>query len=182
MRINAAESLFVAVDYQEKLMPVIHHTDRILKRTTCLIEGLKALDIPLYMTTQYAKGLGFNVPQIRELIGDEANFDKTSFGIYQDPEIKSLIDKTGKRFILIAGVESHICVLQSLIDLKEAGYVPVLVTDCSGSRFQADHELALIRAQQEGILLTTVESILYELALSAKHPAFKQISSLVKGL
>ena len=180
MRIQIEDTLMVAVDFQEKLLPAIYDQEEILRKSEFLIRGLKELGVECFMTTQYAKGLGYNVSSIVELIGEDNNFDKISFGIYMDEQIKKKIDESGKKYIIIAGTEAHICVLQSVIDLAAAGYVPVLITDCIGSRHPGDKEAALLRANQEGAILTSAESLLYELMASAKHPHFKEISKLVK--
>lgn len=181
MRINPEETIFIAVDYQERLMPAIHNNEKILKKTEFLLQGLKELEIPMIMTTQYQKGLGPNAPAVRELIGDDNCFDKTTFSLYQDNAIRDYLDKSGKRFVILAGTETHICILQSLVDLADAGFIPVLVEDCSGSRFPEDEALGLKRIEQEGILTAGAESLLYELMVSAKHPHFKAISNLVKA-
>lgn len=180
MRIDPNEAMLVAVDFQEKLMPSIVNGDVVLKKSEFLIRGLKELNIPMFMTTQYSQGLGLNVQSIRELIGDENNFDKTSFGIYQDEAVKEYIDKQKKKFIIIAGIETHICVLQSLTDLASSGYIPILAVDCTSARSSLDVEIGLKRAEKEGVMLSTSESLIYELAASSKHPNFKNISKLVK--
>ena len=107
-------------------------------------------------------------------------FDKLAFSCFEDDNIRKKIFQLGKKTVLVCGIEAHICVLQTCIDLKTAGYTPVLVTDCIGSRKESDKQVALLRAQSEGILLTTTESILFELTRKAGSPVFKEISKLIK--
>lgn len=179
MRILAEETSCLVIDYQERLVPAMANKEALLSNSVKLLEGLKALGIPMTITGQYTKGLGLNVPEIFAAAGTEAYFDKMSFSSYELEEVKAALNSRGKN-VIICGIEAHVCVLQTAIDLKEAGYQPILVTDCISSRKESDKEIALIRAQQEGILLTTSESILFELTRRAGTDVFKQISRLVK--
>ena len=180
MRIELGDMLFVAMDYQEKLMPSIQNREHIVKRSLLLMKCLRELHVPMIMTTQYSKGLGHNIREIRELVGDENNFDKLTFSIYKNEHIKNYIDRQKKKFVVLAGAETHVCVLQSLIDLKAAGYVPVLVTDCSGSRDCEDRSIALKGAENEGVILTTAESLVCELYMTAAAPKFKKFLEIFK--
>lgn len=180
MRILPEETCCVVVDYQEKFMPVIAEREQLIANSVKLLEGLNILEIPVMVTAQYAKGLGLNIPQIREAAGTEEYFDKKSFSIYGDSKIREQLAAFGKRNVILCGIEAHICVLQSLIDLKEAGYQPILVADCISSRKHSDKDTAILRAQSEGAIITSYESLLFELMQSAEHEKFKQISNLVK--
>lgn len=106
-------------------------------------------------------------------------YDKTTFSAYETEAVYEAMDKERKN-VLICGIEAHICVLQTAIDLKAAGYQPVIVADCVSSRKELDKELGLKRAEQEGILITSKEAILFELTRKAGGPVFKQISALIK--
>ena len=106
--------------------------------------------------------------------------DKIVFSSYGQEDIKERIDQIGKKTVIVCGIEAHICVLQTCIDLKEAGYEPVLVTDCISSRKARDTEMAITRAVSEGITVTTYESILFELTRKAGSDTFKTISKLIK--
>lgn len=180
MRILPEETCCVVVDYQEKFMPVIAEREQLIANSVKLLEGLNILEIPVMVTAQYAKGLGLNIPQIREAAGTEEYCDKKSFSIYGDSQIREQLTAFGKRNVILCGIEAHICVLQSLIDLKEAGYQPILVADCISSRKLSDKDTAILRAQSEGAIITSYESLLFELTQSAEHEKFKQISNLVK--
>ena len=105
--------------------------------------------------------------------------DKNTFSVYDNESVRQAIPH-GKKNVILCGIEAHICVLQSLMDLQAAGYQTILVVDCVASRSDRDLAFAYERAKQEGAIITSAEAILYELAGSSKHPAFKTISALVK--
>ncbi len=179
MRITAEHTSCLVVDYQEKIVPAMAEKEALLANSVKLLKGLGILGIPRIITGQYTKGLGLNVPEIFAAAGTEEYFDKLTFSSFEVPEVKKALGPE-KGTVLLCGIEAHVCVLQTAIDLKEAGYQPVLVVDCISSRRESDKEIALIRAQQEGILLTTSEAILFELTRAAGTDTFKQISKLVK--
>lgn len=180
MRITAEETCCVAVDYQERILPAIAEWEELLQNSVKLLEGLRILEIPVMVTAQYAKGLGLNVPEIRAAAGTEEFCDKKSFGICGDAGVRDRLKCIGRRNVILCGIETHICVLQSVIGLLEAGYQPILVEDCVSSRKLSDKETAIRRARDEGAIVTTYESLLFELTGSAEHGKFKQISNLVK--
>lgn len=180
MRIKKEDTIALVVDFQEKLMPVMAEKEALEVRTQVLLEGLRTLDIPMIVTQQYTKGLGMTIPSLCEAAGTDEYFDKITFSCFEDEGIQKAIAKSGRKNVLVCGIESHICVLQTCIDLKEAGYTPILVLDCISSRKLTDKEGAILRAQQEGILLTTTEAILFELTRKAGNPVFKEISRLIK--
>lgn len=179
MMIKAEKAVAAAIDFQEKLVPAIADKETLITNTVKLLTGLNILGVPVYITQQYTRGLGMTVAEITEAAGKTDYVEKIRFGACEDlTEVMPSPEE--KPYVIVFGIESHICVLQTLIGLKEAGYQPVLVTDCSGSRKQKDMEIALERAKQEGIILATYESILFELLHEAGSDTFKQISRLVK--
>ena len=180
MRILANDTIAMVVDFQERLMPVIAQKEELEKRVNILIKGLKTLEIPTFVTQQYTKGIGMTIPSIIESMGSDEYMDKITFSCYDDEAIKTRIEESGCKNVIICGIESHICILQTCIDLKAAGYNPILVVDCIGSRKLSDKEVALMRAQSEGVTLTTSESILFELTRRAGSDQFKTISKLIK--
>lgn len=179
MRILPEDTSCLVIDYQEKIVPAMARWEELIANSEKLLRGLRILGIPMTITGQYTKGLGLNLPEIFAAAGTEEYIDKLTFSSYEVPEVQAFLEGRGK-YVLLCGIESHVCVLQTAIDLKEAGFTPILVADCISSRKQSDKEIALIRAQQEGILLTTSEAILFELTRKAGTDVFKQISKLVK--
>lgn len=176
MKIELGQSAAIAVDYQERLMPAMSGRERLTDRSGILLAGLKVLGVPTCITQQYTKGLGMTVTEITEAIGSDEYLEKIRFSAYE--AVADFIK--GKKFIIICGIEAHICVLQTIIDLKAKGFQPVLVTDCISSRSESDKEAALIRARDEGAILTTSESLLFELLEEAGTDTSKKIQRLVK--
>lgn len=176
MRIEKEQTAALVVDFQEKLIPAIADHEALMKRVEILLEGLRMLEIPMIVTQQYTKGLGMSAPVIFEASGEIEYQDKISFSALEI--VEPLIHE--KKYILVCGMEAHCCVLQTVIDLAGAGFVPVLVTDCIGSRKDTDLQMAIRRAEQEGAILTTSEAILFELLKEAGTPLSKAIIKLVK--
>ena len=180
MRINKEEALFCLVDVQERLFPHVTNNEEIEKNLVTLVKGLKLHDIPFIVNEQYKKGIGETIPSLRELVDPDPHFEKTTFSCCKNEPTMEAIKAAGKKYVIVAGIETHVCVLQTCIDLFEAGLTPVLVTDCVTSRKQKDTDMAIQRLIQAGVVPTTYESILFELTVNAKDPNFKGISSLVK--
>jgi len=181
MRILAEDTLALIIDFQERLVPVIDHKEELIHNTQILIQGLKILQIPMLVTQQYTKGLGMTVSTVAEAVGEGIeNNDKITFSCAEDVNILKKIEETGRKNIIICGIEAHVCVLQTVIDLMEKGYHVVLVEDCIGSRKERDRKAALKRAISEGAVITTYEAILFELTRVAKTESFKEISKLIK--
>ena len=181
MRILAEETLALIVDFQEKLVPVIEKNEELLHNTEILVKGLRALNIPLIVTQQYTKGIGMTVPVISEAVGESFTFyDKITFSCAENEEVMAKITESGKKNIIICGIEAHICVLQTVLDLIGKGYTVMLVEDCVGSRKKGDRKAGIKRAITEGAIPTTYESILFELTRAAGTGIFKEISRLIK--
>ena len=183
MRILKGETALLVVDLQEKLMPVIDQSDEVIRRTAMLIEGLKQFHVPVVVLRQYPKGLGDTHETVRAALGDHTPFDKLAYSAMQDAAIVAKmreLKSQGIKNVIVCGVESHICVLQSCIDLMAEGLQAILIADAVGSRNAYDKKIALKRAMQENILLSTVESVLFELCMAAGTDEFKVISKLVR--
>ena len=183
MRINRIQTAALFVDLQERLIPAMTDGTEVVQRSVMLLEGLKILGIPAVFLRQYPKGLGDTIPELRDAAGEHTPFDKLAYSALQDEAIVAEFERLRERDIknvIVCGVEAHVCVLQTCIDLVNAGFQPILVTDCVASRNPYDKEIALRRAEHENVLLTTVESILFELCVVAGTDEFKAISKLVR--
>lgn len=135
MLIKAENTAAIIVDVQEKLMPAMFNQEEVEKNVNRLVAGLKLLEVPMIVTQQYTKGIGMTIPSVIETFGDDFSYmEKTSFGVYGEAPIKEAVDGLGKKNIIVCGTETHVCVLQTCIQLKEAGYQPILVTDAAGSQ------------------------------------------------
>jgi nicotinamidase-related amidase len=180
MRIIKEQSSGLIIDIQEKLYPHIHKFDVLSRNTQILIRGMKILNIPVILTQQYTKGLGDTIPAIREVMVDFNPIEKNSFSCCDEPGFMVVLKKLGKKYIIIAGIESHVCVLQTMLDLMKLDYIPVVIEDCIASRRSRDKKMAVERMRQEGAIISTYESVLFELCRYAGTEQFKQISKLVK--
>ncbi len=180
MRILQENTAVVIVDIQEKLFPFIQEKDALLANCIKLVDGLHILEIPVIITQQYSKGLGQTLPVISEKFKEFSFIEKNCFSCCDEPEFMNQLSKKNKKNILLLGIEAHVCVLQTCLDLTSFGYVPVIVEDCIGSRKKNDKETALNRMRKEGALVTSYESILLELTRFAGTEKFKRISSIIK--
>lgn len=180
MRITRENTVGLIIDMQELLFPVMNEKETLLKNCQILTEGLVTLHIPLVISQQYTKGLGTTLPEIKSLIPDFKYIEKKEFSCFDNEEIAKSFQKLNAKNIIICGIESHVCVLQTAIDLKTAGLNPIVVMDCVSSRTKANYELAKERLQHEGVMTTSYESVLFELTRSAGAPEFRTISKLVK--
>ena len=176
MRIEREQTAALVIDYQEKLVPVMHKKKKLIQNSSLLLAGLRLLGIPMVITQQYTKGLGMTVEEITDAIGTEEYVDKISFSALEC--VKEQIK--GKKFIIVCGIEAHICVLQTVLDLLAEGYIPVIVEDCVSSRKGRDRKVALKRMRDEGAIVTTYESVLFELLKEAGTDESKRVQRLIK--
>ena len=180
MRILLEETVAVVVDIQQKFTDIIHKFDKILNSSRILLAGLNILEVPVIVTEQYPQGLGATVPEIKEYLKEYKPIEKLAFSCCGSAEFCTDLQATGKKTIIVFGIETHVCVLQTVVDLIEMGYQPGVVEDCVSSRNKIDRKIALKRMRQEGAILTSYESLLFELCRVAGTDKFKQISKLVK--
>ncbi len=180
MRIKKENSIGLVIDIQSRLYPFIHEHDTLTKNTQILIKGLKVLDVPIVVTQQYTKGLGGTIPEIEDALGRYEHIEKTAFSCCYEPAFNEELALASKMFVIICGIEAHVCVLQTVVDLAGQGYIPVVVEDCTGSRRPNDKAIALERMKKEGAIVTTYESLLFELLQYSGTESFKKISGLVK--
>lgn len=180
MRILRENTTGLIIDIQERLFPFIHDNEKVARNTSILIQGLKVLNIPIVVTQQYTKGLGNTLPELVEVLGSGDFLEKVAFSCCDDKGFMGELKDLGRKFVIIAGIEAHVCVLQTTIDLLENDFRPVVVEDCISSRSPNDKSMAVQRMRSEGAIVTTYESILFELLRYSGTSEFKEISRLVK--
>lgn len=180
MQIKLEESIALLVDYQERLMPAIYKQDEIITKTVQLLNGLKTIGCPVIFTQQYTKGLGMTIPELMETQEEFHYFEKLTYSCLDCGEIKAELKKHNKKTVILAGVESHICVMQTARDLIAEGYQVCVITDCTGSRTESNYQVGIERMKQEGVYISSVESVLFELLEKAGTPEFKVVSKLIK--
>ncbi len=180
MRIIREECTGLVIDIQEKLFPHMQHKGELLRNCLTLIEGLKVLGVPMMVTEQYPKGLGPTLEQINRGLENSTPIEKISFSCYDELVYRKALEQMSRDRVIICGIEAHVCVMQTVIDLIGAGYKPVVVADCISSRNPEDKRMAIERMHTEGATVTTCESILFELTRVSGSVEFKAISRLVK--
>jgi len=180
MRISKDNTVGIIVDIQERLFPHMYKNEDLERNVEILIKGLELLEVPLFVTEQYSKGLGCTIPSVIETLNTYEPIEKISFSCCDESRFLGELNLLNKKYIILAGIEAHVCVLQTVIDLVENGYHPVLVEDCVSSRKENDKKIAIDRMRHEGAIITTYESILLELCRVAGTDTFKKISGLIK--
>jgi nicotinamidase-related amidase len=178
MHTRPESTALVIIDLQERLLPVIPRIDAILDRTGRLVEAASLLDVPRILTEQYPEGLGRTAPAVASAC--PAPIEKRSFSCCGAEGFDRAVETAGQiESIVIAGVETHVCVLQTALDLIGRGFTVFVVVDAVGSRFAIDHDTAITRLAASGAVLTTCETVLFEWCRSADHPRFRAIRELV---
>jgi nicotinamidase-related amidase len=180
MRITKKNTAGLIIDIQERLLPVMVEGKKLITNCKILIQGLAELNISQIVTQQYTKGLGETAEEIKSAVPHFEYIEKRDFSCCDEPNVTAKLKQFDAINIIICGIESHVCVLQTAIDLKEAGYNPIIVMDCVSSRTKENIELAKERFRFEGIMMTSYESVLFELTRTSTTPEFRAISKLVK--
>lgn len=181
-RFKPDQSTLIVVDLQEKLIGHMHDENALLIQSAKLIRGAAALEIPTIATEQYPKGLGSTVQPIADALAESPHtttHPKTTFSAFTDP-VRDFLQQHARPSVVLCGIEAHVCVLQTALDLMAAGYLVGLVTDAVSSRRPSDQQTALARLTGAGVIPLTVEMILFEWAGRADSPAFKAILPIVK--
>ena len=179
---DAGSSVLLVIDIQTKLTRVmpIKVLARLQRYTGVLLKAANTLKIPVLVTEQYPKGLGHLEPEISVLLADDAKrYEKTSFSCAGTTEFMEALSQSGRKQAILVGMEAHVCVLQTAMDLKSLGYQIFVVADAVCSRHRESYETALIRMRQAGVIIVNAESVLFEWLRDAKHEQFKTIQSLI---
>ena len=174
-------SFCLLIDLQEKLFPAIYEKEILLKNIEFLLNGLTELGTPIIATEQYPKGLGNTLGSIVKKNQVQKILEKTEFSAWLNPIIKQEIIKLDKKQVVLIGIESHICILQTALHMIKHGFEVFIPTDCVGSRSLANTQNALQRFQASGGIITNIESCLFEIMESSTNPHFKTISQLLKN-
>jgi nicotinamidase-related amidase len=181
-RLDRERTALVVIDVQERLMPTISGREDVERNIVRLIRGCAVLGIPSLVTEQYVKGLGPTVESVRRALEETSSFtplEKISFSAARCAPFAEQLAASGRTQVLLCGVEAHVCVYQTALDLQTQFDIH-LVTDAVSSRSVANKELAVRRLEREGILLTSTEMALFELCGQAGNEEFRAISRLIK--
>ena len=168
------------VDVQERLAAVMDRKEQVLDNCRRLIEGAKILDVPIAVTEQYPKGLGPTEEELRGALLSYEPFEKLTFSCCGEPSFTSALESLGRRTIILAGMETHVCVLQTALDLLRGGYGVHLVRDAVCSREKENWITGVDLMRDAGAVITSTETVLFQLLGKAGTEEFKAISKLVK--
>ncbi len=181
-RLRIDDTVLLVVDIQERFANSIHQWQRLVNNSAIVCKAAKLLDLPIIVTEQSPKALGPTVPEITAALpAGTPIFSKTMFSSIT-PEVASRLAATRRSTVLVCGIEAHVCVLQSVLDLTAAGRIPFVCTDCISAGQPSQIEPALRRMEHAGAMPTGALSSIYELLGDATHPAFKGCLELVKHL
>ncbi|MGD0794719.1 MAG: hydrolase [Dehalococcoidales bacterium] len=178
--LTTESTVLVVIDIQEKLFPVMHEKEKLLRDAVKLIKGARVLGIPVILTEQYPKGLGPTIPEIKELMPDIKPIEKVCFSCCDNEAFGQSLEALKRRQVLIVGIEAHICVYQTAMALARKGYEVQVVSDCVSSREPENKTVSLFKMGAAGVIPTTTEMALFELLKVAQGDKFKQISNIVK--
>ena len=170
----------VVIDIQGKLSQLMYRKEALFENAQKLIKGAQILEVPIIVTEQYPKGLGPTIPEIAALFPNFKPLPKVAFSCCGDEGFQQELLAVNRRQILICGIETHVCVYQTTVDLLASGYEVEVVADVVSSRTAENREIGLQRIRDEGAGITSVEMALFELMKAAEGPKFKEVSKIVK--
>lgn len=174
------QTVFVLIDVQGKLSEIVYESEKMISNLSKLIQGLQVLNIPILWLEQYPEGLGPTNENIARYLEGNQPIAKMTFSAFKTDVFKDKLLALNPTQVLIAGIETHICVYQTAVELKENGYDVQVVEDAVSSRSKENNELAIRKLNSLGIYGTSVEMALYELMERADAPAFKQLLKIIK--
>lgn len=182
-RLQRQDTLLLVIDVQEKLMPVIDRGDAVVANIERLVRGFHGLDVPALVTEQYVKGLGPTVAPLRAALEETYGYqtiEKACFSAQSEPEFQAELRRLKRRQMVVAGVETHVCVYQTVTDLLANGFDVTLIADAVSSRTAENRDIATRRMTSAGAKLSSTEMVLFELLGASGTDEFRFIARLVK--
>jgi len=170
----------VVVDVQGKLAQLMYDKGGLFKNIQILIKAAKLLAIPIIWCQQWPEALGATVPQIAGLLADNEPIDKASFSCCGEEQFNSKLNTLARRQVLLCGIEAHVCIYQTAVDLLKRSYDVTVIAEAVSSRTLENKQIAINRMEAMGVNIRSTEMALFELIRTAEHPQFKQIAGLVK--
>lgn len=179
--LNQQDAALIVVDIQEGFRPMLADFDKIADRATKVVRGCQILDVPVFVTEQYPKGLGNTAVEITNLFDDNTSiFEKTAFSSCGAESFVAELTEKGIKQVMICGLETHICVSQTAHDLLDRGLQVHVLCDCVTSRFEYNRLAGLAKMQRSGVIESSIEMALFELMRDSKHEKFQDIQNLIK--
>lgn len=181
MNLNIENSILAVVDMQERFAPAIHNFEAVQKKVVQLCSAANEMNLSVVVTEQYPNGLGHTVEPIRQVLRENVPvIEKTAFSCFGSEEFRKELIGLKKKTVLLCGIESHICLLQTALDAAERGYETIVIADAVSSRHPEDRETALnFLRTQEGISVLSMESVLFFLLQDSAHPAFRAVQKII---
>lgn len=174
-------TVFMLIDYQGRLAQVMHDDEKLYNNMTKLVKGINILGLPVIWVEQYPKGLGETVEGIQKLLSENNQaIAKMDFGACEQSDVQSLLEEYDATNFVLAGIEAHVCVYQTVKQLLQQGKQVEFVEDCISSRTEENKKIAVRKMEALGAYPTSIEMLLFELMGTAEHPKFKEISQLIK--
>ncbi|MGF1641127.1 MAG: hydrolase [Rhodospirillales bacterium] len=180
MLIGAETSCLLVVDIQERLLGAMADPQSVVRNTTVLLKAAAELGVPVLASEQYRRGLGATVPEVAALVAPDRVVEKMHFSCFGDEGFARRFREIAKPQVVVAGIEAHVCVLQTAEQAVDAGLRVFVVADATSSRTVANHSTALERLRAGGAEIVTTEMVAFEWLARAGTPAFKRISALIK--
>ncbi|OUR64789.1 hydrolase [Methylophaga sp. 42_25_T18] len=179
---DAQNSVLVIVDVQERLAAAMPKgvCDRVVDQISTLVTAAKTLSVPVVVTEQYPKGLGNTVIELKSHLPSETKvIEKTTFSSSRTAKFTLALEDSGRKQVILMGMETHICVLQTALELQEQGYQVFVVEDGVSSRSKSNQYNALQRLRHAGVIITTLESMIFEWLGDSQHPEFRTLAQLI---
>lgn len=180
--LEAGQCALVVVDIQQKLLPPIFNKDQLVRNSQLLVRLAKILSVPVMLTTQYSKGLGTTVPEIRSLLDGTEPIDKLEFSCFGSNHFRDALKALpgNRNTVLLCGMETHICVMQTALGALNEGYLVHVASDAVGSRTEWNWKIGLDRMRDAGAVISSTEMMMYELLRCSGTPAFKELLPYLK--
>jgi nicotinamidase-related amidase len=181
--LEADQCALIVVDIQEKLLPPIFQKEQLVRNSQLLIRAAGVLKIPAIVSTQYSKGLGKTVPEVASLLPETAAIDKDRFSCFGSEVFCTLLKRLpgSRNTLLLCGMESHICVMQTALAALREGYLVHIASDAVSSRTEWNWKIGLERMRAAGAVISSTEMMIYELMRASSSPAFKEMLPHLKG-
>jgi len=177
---EADQAALLVIDVQGRLAGLMHRKKHLVRHLGIMIRAARLLDVPIFWLEQYPKGLGATIDELRELFDDNQPLEKLSFSGCGDVDLVKRIRAEGRQQLIVTGIETHVCVYQTVLDLLAVDFQVAVNQDAVSSRKKSNKQLGLQRMQQAGAMVTSTEMVLFEMMRTARHPQFKAISALLK--
>lgn len=180
MLIRTDRSLLLVIDVQARLAPAIHDGPRLTANIIKLLQAGRRLQVPCLATEQYSRGLGRTLPEVAEEMPDDAAVEKIHFSALSEPGFAARLESFDRKQLIVVGMEAHVCVLQTVLELLDADYEVFLVADATGSRAPENAALAVERMRDAGASIVSSEMVMFEWMRRADIACFKEVSALIK--